>query len=859
MSIENLSAIWPEWEIEKQLGRGSYGVVYKAIRRDNNVESHAAIKVVSIPSDESEVDSLRSEGLDVDGTRTYLKGIVDDFVGEIQLMESIKGIQNIVSVEDYKVVEKTDSIGWDIYIRMELLTPFNTFVCDKKLNERDVIKLGIDICTALEICGKRNIIHRDIKPENIFVNDFGDFKLGDFGIARKLENMTDGLSQKGTFNYMAPEVANSSTYDARADIYSLGIVLYRLLNSNRLPFLDTEKQLLNPNERKNAVERRIRGEELPAPCEASSEMANLILRACAYNPEMRFADATEMKKALIGVANGMYASIPATAVFDANTDYDATVAVRKAPQASGTPIKNNTNSKNDFYTEFDKKKSKAPKIVAIVLALVLLLSGAVVAYPYVSDSLFNDTANNDDPIQAIINDAEKLANNNYLDKAIEKIEQGLVNYPDSVDLQEKLDEYTLKLTQQEKQKILEDAAALAENGDYLGAMKKMETAHKAVPEDVDYEIAYYKYCGAYEDSVIAQADKLAENGDYNGAIALVEIAGKNITNSQKLDAAKNKYLQMIPFDYLHYMEYSEISYGGNTNNKFYLLFDGKASTPTETIYSEGLLFYRCGSYTEESPYIEYDLNGKYSALTGKLSMISFAEAMGTELHFKCDDLSRVIFYADGKEVYRTAWSNPTMELSFTVALNNAQKLRIEIESDNEYAKNCIALTGLELYKVGKTPALEETPAKNLIEIQHADFSFGGNRENKVYRIKGKATTPTGTVYNEGLLFYRCGSYTEESPYIEYDLNGKYSALTGKLSMIISAEIVKEKFDFKFEELSRVIFYADGKEVCRTAWSNPTMELSFTVALNNAQKLRIEIESDNDYAKNCIALTGVELS
>ena len=83
---------------------------------------------------------------------------------------------------------------------------------------------------------KRNIIHRDIKPENIFVNDFGDFKLGDFGIARKMENVTGGLSQKGTFNYMAPEVAGNGRYDSRADIYSLGIVLYRLLNQEPAAF-----------------------------------------------------------------------------------------------------------------------------------------------------------------------------------------------------------------------------------------------------------------------------------------------------------------------------------------------------------------------------------------------------------------------------------------------------------------------------------------------------------------------------------------------------------------------------------------------------------------------------------------------
>lgn len=304
MPIDALKTIWPEWEIEKQLGKGSYGAVYKAVRKDHNVESYAAIKVISIPTDSSEIDSLRSEELDMDATKTYLQGLVDDFVSEIRLMESLKGMQNIVSVEDYRVIEKSDEVGWDIFIRMELLIPFNTYICDKKLSETDIIKLGIDICTALEICGRRDIIHRDIKPENIFINDFGYFKLGDFGIARKLENVSGGLSQKGTINYMAPEVANSDEYDARVDIYSLGIVLYRLLNGNRLPFLDSEKQLLNPNERRNAVERRIRGETLPPPCNASYEMADVVLCACAFDPEKRFSSATEMKQALICVGNG---------------------------------------------------------------------------------------------------------------------------------------------------------------------------------------------------------------------------------------------------------------------------------------------------------------------------------------------------------------------------------------------------------------------------------------------------------------------------------------------------------------------------------------------------------------------------
>lgn len=320
----DISKVWPEWQIVSCLGRGSYGTVYRALRKDNNLESHAAIKVISIPSDSWEVETLRSEGMDDNSAKTYLYDIVSDFTDEIRMMEQFKGLPNIVSVEDYKVVEKSDEIGWDIYIRMELLTPFNQYACDKQLTENEVIKLGCDICTALEICSQCNIIHRDVKPANIFVNKFGYFKLGDFGVARTVQSTHGSYSQKGTFFYMAPEVAYGNKYDARVDIYSLGLVLYRLLNNNRMPFLDTEKQLLNPNERRNAMDRRMKGDPLPAPVGASPAMAQVILRACAFDPNQRFASATEMKNALQAVATGTYRSEKAP---------EHTTPMRKAPVA----------------------------------------------------------------------------------------------------------------------------------------------------------------------------------------------------------------------------------------------------------------------------------------------------------------------------------------------------------------------------------------------------------------------------------------------------------------------------------------------------------------------------------------------
>lgn len=538
MSVEVLKQIWPEWQIEgKPLGKGSFGVVYKAVRRDHNVESYAAIKVISIPADPPEVDSLRSEGLDMNATRTYLQGIVNDFVSEIQLMESLKGVQNIVSVEDYKVVEKSGEIGWDIYIRMELLTSFNTYICDKKLTEEEVIKLGCDICTALEICAKRNIIHRDIKPENIFINDFGYFKLGDFGIARKMENMTGGLSQKGTFNYMAPEVANSSEYDARVDTYSLGIVLYRLLNGNRLPFLDTEKQLLNPNERRNAVDRRLRGEDLPAPCDASPAMADLILRACAYDPNMRFSSATEMKQALMSVANGTY-QIGAsnldrtTSVRKAADSYDKTTSVRKAPAASNQKSAPSVNT----FGSAPKKKSKMPAVIAAVLAVVLLVGAGIFAVPKLLDG--GDSTDysrfDEEQIASIISEAGALAAEEDYEGALAKVKTGLATYPKSEELQKKSEEYTTALNAQVKSDALTAAETLAQTGDYLGAFNTVDQAISTIGEDEELASRAKEYEDEYVANVVTQVDTHLENGDFDAAEVLVNESRIHFPNNEML-------------------------------------------------------------------------------------------------------------------------------------------------------------------------------------------------------------------------------------------------------------------------------------------------------------------------------------
>ena len=286
-------SVWPEWKITEKIGEGSFGKVYKACRSEQGTTFYSAIKVITIPSNPGELSSVRSESPNEQSVKEYFQGLVDECIQEVSTMEYFRGNSHVVSVEDYKVVEYLDDIGWDIYIRMEYLTSFMEYCAGRALSEDDVIRLGIDLCKALEYCQCQNIIHRDIKPENIFVS-----RLGDFGIARELERTMSGLSKKGTYSYMAPEMYKGEAYDSRVDIYSLGIVLYKLRNHNRLPFISLEKQLITYRDKENALNKRMAGEKLPRPAEAGDAFAEVILKACAFDREERYANAEEFREAL---------------------------------------------------------------------------------------------------------------------------------------------------------------------------------------------------------------------------------------------------------------------------------------------------------------------------------------------------------------------------------------------------------------------------------------------------------------------------------------------------------------------------------------------------------------------------------
>ena len=287
-----------DWNIVSCLGEGSYGKVFEIERSEFGQTYRAALKVITVPQSSAEVRSVISEGMSVSQAEAYFHGIVEELMHEFSIMFKLKGTANVVSCEDLRVLEHPDGIGWDILIRMELLHPLLPYVYEHPMARRDIIRLGIDICKALELCQRYNIIHRDIKPENIFISDNGDYKLGDFGIARTIERTTSGLSKKGTYSYMAPEVYAGREYGFSVDTYSLGLVLYRMLNKNRGPFLPQPPEAITFSSREQALARRMSGEPLPRPFYGEGRLGEIVLKACAFDPKDRYSSPQQLRQEL---------------------------------------------------------------------------------------------------------------------------------------------------------------------------------------------------------------------------------------------------------------------------------------------------------------------------------------------------------------------------------------------------------------------------------------------------------------------------------------------------------------------------------------------------------------------------------
>ena len=259
-----LQRAFPELEIEALLGRGGMGVVYRV--RQTKLDRQAALKILAPHRADDPV-------------------LAERFLREARTLARLSH-PHIVSIFDM------GRAGDFWFILMEYVdgASLRGLMGDGALSADEAVRLVPQICDAMQYAHDQGVVHRDIKPENVLVDQNGQVKIADFGIAKLAGDphvddvtLTSVGARMGTSGYMAPEQAsNTADVDHRADIYSLGIMFYEML-TGKLPTPD-----YTPPSRLSEVDARL---------------DRVVERSLRDAPQDRFQQAAHLKQALESIAS----------------------------------------------------------------------------------------------------------------------------------------------------------------------------------------------------------------------------------------------------------------------------------------------------------------------------------------------------------------------------------------------------------------------------------------------------------------------------------------------------------------------------------------------------------------------------
>jgi tetratricopeptide (TPR) repeat protein len=369
----------------------------------------------------------------------------------------------------------------------------------KTHNTREnVIKLGMDICSALDEYEQRGMSHGGVKPSNIFVSPAGDFVLGDENMAGLYEDSYPNIN--GVYVYMAPETLKEGKKDAKSDIYSLGIIMYKLLNNNRAPFRKSDDY----EDAKMALDMRMSGKRLSAPVNADALFSEIILKACEYEPNKRYPSPSYMHERLNNLVLGKF--------------------VTESYEDNEVPVEDYTEYEEEIFVPV--KRSRKKIIFISVIAVVLCALAGVGAYTinlanryseaegYLRNErfddareVFNDISGYKDSQKMLLKcdykEAHMLFENGETDKAIKLYEKLIKNgYEDS---QEKLFEcYIYKA-----EKLIEDGKS--DEADKI--LKKLGSDGSSKAKELIHEYKYDMATKLFKEKKYEQAAEIFEQID----------------------------------------------------------------------------------------------------------------------------------------------------------------------------------------------------------------------------------------------------------------------------------------------------------------------------------------------------------
>lgn len=253
---------------------------------ENNTQDRYIVKIISVPANSAKLEALLLSGAfsSKEAALAYFKEQAHSVRKEVDTLEKLAELEGFIGFSDCQMVPMDSGEGFDIYLLSSYKRTLQKHFKRHSFTHLDALNLGMDLCAALNVARRNGYLYVDLKPSNVFVSDQRLFRIGDLGFIPLNSLKYTSVPEKYLSTYTPPEIRDAfSALNLTMDTYAAGLILYQAYNNGELPFND---EILP-------------GDQIPAPLYADYEMSEIILKACAPNPEDRWQDPMEMGQAII--------------------------------------------------------------------------------------------------------------------------------------------------------------------------------------------------------------------------------------------------------------------------------------------------------------------------------------------------------------------------------------------------------------------------------------------------------------------------------------------------------------------------------------------------------------------------------
>lgn len=359
------TTVFGTWQISKPLGTGTYGKTYEIT---NFTGEEGVYKLIKIP-----IELVKDpDEFPVKTHLDKLKEMKNDILGSIKYIKLNDNGRYFVSYEDCSFVPAEDFTSLSVSIRMEKLLSLSSVLERQSLSQDEVLRLAVNVCRCLEKCREMDYVYTNLKPNNIFITSTG-CKLGDFGTFGLYEPKKINVAMRKSQDYMAPEMIKFGEINPTSDTYALGLIMYSLLNNNKLPFIPRYEDQVGINDTNLAIEKRCANYVFTDPDDASPEVKKIIFKACDSSVSNRYESPTEMKNDLLAALGEQREENP----FEKSVE----IPLDNSDDSDDAPniMESITTYEYDNGKKKDKKLDRKKMILLIAIGVVFLVLVAVIA------------------------------------------------------------------------------------------------------------------------------------------------------------------------------------------------------------------------------------------------------------------------------------------------------------------------------------------------------------------------------------------------------------------------------------------------------------------------------------------------